>query len=99
MKPDQSKPFYPAAYTEFDIASIKALFDGKASEQQQKNAVHWILFEACKIGDLCYRPDSARDTDFAEGKRFVGLQIVKLTKIPAGAATPRPAPPTRPGRK
>jgi hypothetical protein len=36
---------------------------------------------ACSTYDLSFRPQSQRDTDFAEGRRFVGLQLVKLTKI------------------
>ena len=30
---------------------------------------------------MSYRPDSERDTAFAEGKRHVGTQIVKFLKI------------------
>jgi hypothetical protein len=30
---------------------------------------------------LSYRPQSERDTSFAEGKRFVGMQIVKQLKL------------------
>jgi hypothetical protein len=85
VKIDKTRPYYPPDYDEFVTASARALFEGKASEPQQKRIVEWLLFEVCGIRDLSYRPDSDRDTVFAEGKRFVGLQLVKMTKIPPGA--------------
>jgi len=87
------KPWHPAPYDEFDVGSVRALFNATADERQQKRAIDWILFKLCRIGDLTYRPDSTRDTDFAEGMRFVGLQIVKLSKLPPGALK-RPTPTT-----
>jgi len=79
------RPWQPAAYDEFTTASVRALFNGQASEPQQKRFVEWLMFEVCGVGDLSYRADSERDTAFAEGKRFVALQVFKLTKIPPGA--------------
>lgn len=84
-KKPPARPWHPADYDDFDVGSVRAFFEGKADERQQLRARDWILFKLCQIGDLTYRPDSVRDSDFAEGKRFVGLQIVKLSKIPAGA--------------
>lgn len=43
----------------------------------------WILDGACNLYDLSYRPGPGgeRDTAFAEGRRFVGQQVLKLAKI------------------
>lgn len=61
--------------------AIRALHEGKASEAQQVLAFNWIVLECARVGDMSYRAggqDGARATDFAEGKRFVGNQILKL---------------------
>lgn len=93
-------PWQPADYDEFDVGSVRAWFNGNADERQQLRARDWVLFKLCGISDLSFRPDSERDTAFAEGKRFVGLQIVKLSKLPPGAgAPPKPRPRRRPQTK
>lgn len=47
----------------------------------QQRALRWIIERAAGTYDQSFTPDSPRLTDFAEGRRFVGLQIVKLLKI------------------
>lgn len=80
------QPWHPAPYDPdgYDTMAIKALAEGKASEGQQKRALDWILYSACGMRQLSFRPgvDGERDTAFAEGKRFVGLQIVKHITVP-----------------
>lgn len=78
-----SEPWAPTPWAKADAYALKAMAAGTASDIQQKRAMEWIL-HACGIRDLSFRPDSARATDFAEGKRFVGLQIAKLVQLPAG---------------
>ncbi len=63
------------------VYAIKALRAGNANEGQQTLALDWILNECCGVRDLSYR-DSERATCFAEGKRFVGLQIAQLMLMP-----------------
>jgi hypothetical protein len=77
-----SEPWAPISWSKADALAIKALAAGNASEAQQKRALDWIL-EACGLRDLSFRPDSDRATSFAEGKRFVGLQIAKMMQMPA----------------
>lgn len=79
--PPEGAPWAPAEYEIEDIGAIQALARGEAQPHQQINALKWIVEKVCKTYDLSYRPDSDRDTTFAEGKRFVGTQIVKATKI------------------
>lgn len=64
-----------------DAVSIQALEAGEATPDQQKRALRWIIESGCATYDISARPDSANDTYVAEGRRFVGLQIIKLLKI------------------
>jgi hypothetical protein len=61
--------------------AIKALFVGNATGDQQIRAMKWIIEDVCRTYDLSFRPDSERDTCFAEGKRHVGMEIVKALKV------------------
>lgn len=73
----------PAPYGMPEASAWKALAVGTATKDQQLLAVRWLLEGACALFDLQYRPGEAgrRDTDFALGKRYVGLQVVKLINI------------------
>lgn len=74
----------PAPYTDDDVYAFKALAKGEANEFQQKRALQWIIATAGTY-DQSYRPDSDRETVFAEGRRFVGLQAVKMINYPGAA--------------
>lgn len=77
-------PWLPSPYDDGINAAIQALAAGIANEGQQKRALDWIINVLCGAHDLSFRPGSHegdRDTAFAEGKRFVGSQIVKLIKF------------------
>lgn len=80
QKPDAS-PWKPPAYEDADAHSIRALQAGTATADQQQRALAYIINTLAATYDLSYRPSSDRDTAFAEGRRFVGLQIVKFLKI------------------
>lgn len=84
-------PWKPPKFEPQDAAALQALERGNATPDQQKRALNWIVNGACATYDLSYRPgdDGRRDTDFAEGRRFVGLQVVKLLKIKIGMLTTR----------
>jgi hypothetical protein len=75
--------FAPAAYEKADVYALKALSQGQASEAQQVRALEWILRNASQFDDLSYRSGVSgdRDTAFAEGRRFVGLQVVKMINL------------------
>ena len=70
-------------YTKSDVYAFQALAQGNASEGQQKRALMWIFDQATKVDDLSFRPGPGGDraTVFAEGRRFVGLQIAKLMNL------------------
>lgn len=69
-----------AIYTENEVHAVRACVVGVATGDQQKTAMDWIMREAAKIGDLSYQPgeDGRRDTDFAEGRRYVGALIRQM---------------------
>ena len=68
----------PVDVRAFDIASLQALANGCATDQQQKNALRFILKDLCEVDEVTFIPggeDGRRATDFAEGKRRVGTLI------------------------
>lgn len=92
MSDNDRHAWQPAAYDKYDVAAIQALATGTANDQQQLRALKWIVEKACLTYDQPWFPggaEGARATDFANGKRAVGLQIVKLTKLDA-SKLPRP---------
>ncbi|MBZ9807691.1 hypothetical protein [Mesorhizobium sp. ESP-6-2] len=73
----------PAAYDKDILMAIRAVIAGKANEGQQQMAMDWIIHQVCNYYDLSYRSggeDGRRATDFHEGRRFAGAQIVKMTR-------------------
>lgn len=75
--------------------AIRAFHDGKANEGQQKLVWDWINYitgAGERWQDLSFRPggeEGRRLTDFAEGKRWVGIH---LRRHLSSALTPRPKP-------
>lgn len=76
-----ARPHSPSPCSSYDVYALKALMTGTANESQQKRALDWILNQCCGVPDNTYYPDSERDTIFASGKRFVGLEIVALINM------------------
>ena len=76
-------PWLPTEYDVADASAIQALVRGDATPDQQKRAIQWIVNDCSGYYDLSFRPGEGgdRETAFAEGKRSVGAQIVKLTKL------------------
>lgn len=75
--------FAPPPWDLPDASAMQALARGDATPEQQKRALDWIIQKACGTYDLDYRPD-AREHAFVSGRRFVGLEIVKLLKVNIG---------------
>lgn len=86
--PPRHKPrdpaWLPAEYDFADVMAVKALAAGTANADQQKRALDWIVRSAAGAYEISYRSDADggdRETAFAEGRRFVGLQVVKLVNL------------------
>lgn len=93
--PDPS-PWKPPAYDEQVIMAIRAIERGVANAAQQQLFWRYMMFTtgaSDEFADLSYRPNSERDTVFAEGKRFVGLMFRKLLRA---EFTPKPKTPEAP---
>ncbi|MBO9380032.1 hypothetical protein GG804_25010 [Sphingomonas histidinilytica] len=73
-------PHVPTKWEPAHASAFQALARGEAEPHQQQMALDWLL-EVTGLRDLSYRPGDATATAFAEGKRFVGLQVGKMLDI------------------
>lgn len=64
--------------------AFKNLYDGTATEEQQKLLLNWLLEFGCRVNDMDWFPSGDRDSCFAAGRRFVGQQIVRQIKLKVG---------------
>jgi len=77
-------PWMPPDYDDGVVYAVRALGEGKANDGQQKLLWDWLMYVTAASeawADLSFRPggpESERATAFAEGKRFVGLQMRKM---------------------
>ncbi len=75
----------PAAYDLADVEAVRAVSKGLADPAQQARALAWIVNSVAATYEVSYRSNADggdRETSFAEGRRFVGLQIVKMVNMP-----------------
>ena len=73
--------WHPPLYEKKDIRAIQALAQGKATEQDQRTALAWIIDVAASTYDEPFRPNSQDTVNYMLGRRSVGLAIVKLSKL------------------
>ena len=64
-----------------DAAALQALAKGVANEGQQVRALKWIVEQACATYDFCDHPENERLSAIFDGRRFAGMQVVKLVNI------------------
>lgn len=73
----------PAPYDKDVLMAVRAFLAGEASKSQQVVVADWIISQVCNYYDLSYRAggeEGRRSTDFHEGRRFVGAQIIKMSR-------------------
>ena len=68
-------------YIKADVRAVKALAEGQASGEMQKRAFQWILRKASAAQDVSFRPGEPDVTAYLEGRRSVGLAMLKLLSI------------------
>lgn len=73
----------PPKYEVADIQAFQALQRGDCPPHLQKRALDWLIQKAAGTYDLSFSPGDDRLTSFAEGRRFVGLQVVKMLALDA----------------
>lgn len=86
MAKDPKAPasYLPASWDNADVSAVQALHRGDATPEQQQRALKWIIEAASATYDMSFRPggqDGERETAFAEGRRFVGSQVIKLLRL------------------
>ena len=67
-----------------DVFAVQALAQGIANDAQQKRAYECIMRMLCETDRMTFWPggeDGRRATDFAEGKRWVALQLRRIEKL------------------
>lgn len=57
-------------------AGIKGMAAGTATAEQQKEVFNWIIKEAAGIGTQSFRAGDPYACAFAEGRRFVAIQLM-----------------------
>lgn len=77
----KAPPFLRCEYDIPTVVAIQALARGDASPDQQRGALNFIINQAAATYEPTFQLSGPHDTAFAEGRRFVGLQLVKLTKL------------------
>ena len=83
-RPAGQKSPPPFLRCEWDLptaAAVQALSAGTATPEQQKDFLNWLVNQACATYDISFQLEGDRETAFAEGRRFVGTQVVKLLKL------------------
>lgn len=82
--PKQYKPYHPPEYDKTVVIAFQMLQKGEAAPHQQQLVLDYVINNIAHTYDMSYFPESQRDTDFAEGKRFVGNEIIKMLKLKVG---------------
>lgn len=76
-------PWGEPEYSKADVIAIQRVAAGTGEESHQKRVIDILVNKIAETYNLSFRPDKdggERATAFAEGKRFVGSQLVKLMK-------------------
>jgi hypothetical protein len=82
FQPD--RPWQLPHIEDHDIFALQAVAKGIGSEAQQRRAYDYIVRILCETDRMTFWPgaeDGRRATDFAEGKRWVGLQLRRIEKL------------------
>jgi hypothetical protein len=81
-RPD--RPWQIPRIADTDIFALQAVAGGTANNAQQQRAYEYVVRTLCETDRMTFWPggeDGKRATDFAEGKRWVGLQLRRIEKM------------------
>jgi hypothetical protein len=84
-----AKPLVPSDPTlvffdKYDVMAVKAQATGTANPEQQRRFFDLVVYKLSDIRSQSFRRggvEAARDTDFAEGRKFVGRQVAGLLNM------------------
>ena len=73
-------PYRPVPYEPRHAGAVQALIRGDCPPHQQQEFIRWLIEDCCATYDQSYRVDPY-NTAFAEGRRFCGNTVVKMTRL------------------
>jgi uncharacterized membrane protein len=85
MSDNLRERWLPAEWDTADAAALQALAAGEALPEQQKRALRWIVETAGMAYEETFVPGESDIGHYLQGRRSVGLQIVKLLKVSLNA--------------
>jgi hypothetical protein len=71
----------PPDWEDADVTAFQSLARGDCPPHLQKRALDWFIRKAAGTYDLSFAPGDPTLTAFHEGRRFAGLQVVKLLSL------------------
>jgi hypothetical protein len=74
-------PYFDAPWEVADASAFQALQRGDASPEQQKRSLDWLIRIGAATYNATFFPGQQDASAFAEGRRFVGLEVVKLLSV------------------
>ena len=74
-------------YTEAELQALRAVWEGVASEHQQRMAMEYMV-RAFGTYDTSFRPGDPYLTAFAEGRRHAGTTLVWMLKAAPARTDP-----------
>ena len=83
-KSQPDRPWQMPRIEDADIFALQAVANGTANNAQQQRAHQYVVRTLCETDRMTFWPggeDGKRATDFAEGKRWVGLQLRRIEKM------------------
>src|SRR5262249_17295119 len=83
-KSQPDRPWQMPRIEDADIFALQAIANGTANNAQQQRAYEYVVRTLCETDRMTFWPggeDGKRATDFAEGKRWVGLQLRRIEKM------------------
>lgn len=73
--------YFRCDYELADATALQALERGDATEAQQQRALAWIINNAAATYEVAWEPDNERTSSFESGRRYVGIEIIKMLKL------------------
>lgn len=75
-------PYKPVPYEAHHVGAVQALMRGDCPDHLQKQFIQWLIESCCATYDQSYR-ENPYHTAFAEGRRFCGNTVIKMSKLDA----------------
>lgn len=79
--------YFTCEWAPADASAMQALERGEATQEQQKRVLDWFINQAAGTYNVSFIPGAQDATAFMEGRRYAGLQVVKLLRVIPSAFT------------